>query len=231
VAILGSFMAASPPAPARASLERLLAWKLSLHGLPIAGSVTVHVNPAGARYSRFPANAPVSLARVSGHRDGDSTDCPGNVLYGRLPAIRRGAQRLAGRPARVALALASSVPVEANVVTGTLALLDGTPLVGARLLLQARSVSRRGELVGERTFGEALSDPAGRFALPVSALLSALGGVAPHGGLSLRALYAGSPAAGASVSDPLHVPATVLTVPPPPPAPAPTPPGATPPAA
>ena len=230
VAILGSFMASSPPAPARAALERLLAWKLSLHGLPTEGGVTVRVNPAGARYSRFPANARVPLARVSGHRDGDSTDCPGNVLYGQLPGIRAGAQRLTGRPAHVALALASRVPVEGNVLSGTLTLLDGTPLPGARLVLQARSVSRRGELVAERTLGEALSDPAGRFALPVSALLAALGGAPPRGGLSLRALYAGSAAAGASVSDPVHVPAGVLTAPPPPPAPAPTPPTPTPPA-
>ena len=59
---------------------------------PPPGRVTVRVNPAGARYSRFPAGAHVSLPRIAGHRDGDSTDCPGNVLYGELPRIRRGRQ-------------------------------------------------------------------------------------------------------------------------------------------
>ena len=73
----------------RGALERLLAWKLSLHGRPAAGRVTVEVDPAGARYSRFPAGAHVSLPHIAGHRDGDSTECPGNVLYGELPAIRR----------------------------------------------------------------------------------------------------------------------------------------------
>ena len=47
--------------------------------------MTVRVNPAGAVYSRFPANARVSLPRIAGHRDGDSTDCPGDALYGELP--------------------------------------------------------------------------------------------------------------------------------------------------
>ena len=39
VAVLGTFMFAVPPPPAMAALERLLAWKLSLHGLPTLGKV------------------------------------------------------------------------------------------------------------------------------------------------------------------------------------------------
>ena len=90
MAVLGSFMGVPISAPARNALERLLAWKLSLHGIPAQGTVTVRVNPAGARYSRFPANARVPLPRIAGHRDADSTDCPGDVLYGELPGIRPG---------------------------------------------------------------------------------------------------------------------------------------------
>ena len=89
----------------------------------------------------------------------------------------------------------------------------------------AHASSRRGELRGRaHPRAKRSATRAGRFALPVSALLAALGGAPPRGGLSLRALYAGSAAAGASVSDPVHVPAGALTAPPPPPAPAPTPP-------
>ena len=58
VAVLGSFMAVPISAAARGALEALLAWKLSLHGVPAEGSVTVRVNPAGASYSRFPAERP-----------------------------------------------------------------------------------------------------------------------------------------------------------------------------
>ena len=86
--MLGSFGSAPLPGAAREALERLLAWKLSLHGRPATGRVTVRVNPAGAVYSRFPANARVSLARISGHRDGDSTNCPGATSL-RLPTLTR----------------------------------------------------------------------------------------------------------------------------------------------
>ena len=101
IAVLGSFMSVPISALARRALEALIAWKLSLHGVPALGRVSVKVNPAGASYSRFPANAHVSLPRIAGHRDGDATDCPGNVLYAELPAIRAGVARLAGEPARV----------------------------------------------------------------------------------------------------------------------------------
>ncbi len=110
VAVLGSFMGAPISTPARHALERLLAWKLSLHGLPAAGKVAVRVNPEGAVYSRFPANARVSLARISGHRDGDSTDCPGDALYHELPAIRGAVARLAPRPVVLTLLQAPAVP-------------------------------------------------------------------------------------------------------------------------
>ena len=106
VAVLGSF---SAPADLRRrpgdALQRLLAWKLALHGVPAQGRVTVHVNPAGAVYSRFPANAPVSLPRIAGHRDADTTDCPGDALYHQLPAIRPRVHALAPRPVLATLAL------------------------------------------------------------------------------------------------------------------------------
>ena len=61
IAVLGTFTAVPISQAARSALESLLAWKLSLHGVPSEGRVTVRVNPAGASYSRFPANARVSL--------------------------------------------------------------------------------------------------------------------------------------------------------------------------
>jgi N-acetylmuramoyl-L-alanine amidase len=110
VAVLGSFMSVPISAPSRAALQRLLAWKLSLHGTPARGRVVVRVNPAGAVYSRYPANARVSLPRIAGHRDGDSTDCPGNVLYGELRGVRAAVAQLAGRPVKLTLALTPAAP-------------------------------------------------------------------------------------------------------------------------
>ena len=244
VAVLGSF-AGTPISPAaRDALQRLLAWKLALHGLPVMGRVTVRVNPAGAIYSRFPGGAHVPLPRIAGHRDGDSTNCPGDTLYGELPAIRRRVRALAGRTSRATLELLPATtpsplptpppaPVPAPGVTppaaaqprllaGTLALLDGTPLAGARIAVQARSVSARGQVVGERTIAEAATDAQGRWSLPVS--VAARRGA----GVSLRALSAGSGSSGACVSDPLRVAGQLFLGPPP--APAPTAPAAAPPA-
>jgi hypothetical protein len=95
VAVLGTFSDVVAPPAAIAALERLLAWKLLLHGLPTLGNVTVEVDPAAAFYTPFRPGAQVSLPRIAGHRDGDLTDCPGNAFYARLPAIRRRAAALA----------------------------------------------------------------------------------------------------------------------------------------
>jgi hypothetical protein len=261
VAVLGSFTSAPISPAARSALQRLLAWKLALHGVPAEGRVTVRVNPAGARYSRFPANASVPLPRIAGHRDGDSTDCPGNTLYGELPGIRQGVRRLAGRPARTTLALAPATPPspspppapsappasgvppapspppaptpaageaagEARTLVGRLQFLEGAPIAGARIGVQGRAVSRRGELVRERTLGEAVTDAEGRWSLPVTLAQAAAG-------TSLRALWAGSggpPGSGATISEPLDVSAAVSVSPPAPAAaPSPSPPAAAPP--
>ncbi len=183
VAVLGDFMSSAISPPAADALKRLLAWKLSLHGVPSLGRVTVRVNPAGAVYSRFPPGARVSLPRVAGHRDGDSTDCPGDVLYDQLPALRPAIHELAGRPALVTIALAASEPAPGTAPTppasqtpatqapppvgsaggatltlaGKLAFLDGAPILGAPVLVQARSVSERGQLVREQTIAQAVS--------------------------------------------------------------------------
>ncbi len=219
VAVLGSFMEVPISAAARAALEHLLAWKLSLHGVPAQGRVTVRVNPAGASYSRFPANARVSLPRIAGHRDGDSTDCPGNVLYASLPAVRSSVAALAPRPVRLTLAL------EAGVLGGVLAYLDGTPVVGASVLVQSRTLARRGEAVSESTLAGATTDERGGWSAP--------GQYAPaaKAGLWVRALYAGGLAgAGATVSEGLHVAAQPPLISPTP-APSPTPAAPGPPAA
>ncbi|HTC61020.1 MAG TPA: N-acetylmuramoyl-L-alanine amidase [Solirubrobacteraceae bacterium] len=233
IAVLGTFSSVPISKVARNTLEKLLAWKLSLHGVPAQGRVTVKVNPAGASYSRFPANARVSLPCIAGHRDGDATECPGNVLYGELPAIRTGVRKLAPNPTRATIVLTTpavapetqttpesgsatapgSPTGQAQVLSGVIELLDGTPLSGAPVLIQARTVSHRGEVVSERTLGETTTNSAGQWELEATPLSP------PGGGIWLRALYTGAPGFGAAVSDPLHLPASVSLT-----APAPSPP-------
>ena len=228
IAVLGTFAAVPISTAARRALEALLAWKLSLHGVPAQGSVTVRVNPLGAVYSRFPANARVSLPRIAGHRDADTTECPGNVLYGELPAIRAGVRSLAPHPTRATLRLAApSIPAGApvtpepagatgtgnaptsrlRVLSGLLEFLDGAggvPIAGAPILIQVRAVSRKGEVVTERTLAETTTDSAGRWELYATPI-----GEAGRRRMWLRALCPGGPGFGAGVSEPLHVPAGI----------------------
>ncbi len=228
IAVLGTFSSVPISKAARDTLEKLLAWKLSLHSVPSQGRVTVKVNPAGASYSRFPANARVSLPRIAGHRDGDATECPGNVLYGELPAIRMGVRRLAPNPTRVTLALTQpaiapetqptpepsapapeSTPTsQKQVLSGVVEGLDGTPIGGAPVLIQVRTVSHKGEVVSERTLGETTTNSAGQWELDATPLSP------PGSGIWLRALCPGGPGFGAAVSDALHLPSGVsLTAP------------------
>jgi hypothetical protein len=102
--LLGDFEATLPTSVARAALARLVAWKLALHGVPVKGRVTVEVDPSDASYTRFRPGQLVSLPRVAGHRDGCTTDCPGDDMYfNGLPPLRASVSQLVGRQVKVTL--------------------------------------------------------------------------------------------------------------------------------
>src|SRR5437868_4547462 len=83
---------ATTTAAARHPLARLSAWKLSLYDRPADGTVRL-VSGGGNKYRE---GKRVRFARISGHRDGNLTTCPGARLYGELPAVREEAARLQG---------------------------------------------------------------------------------------------------------------------------------------
>jgi hypothetical protein len=180
VAVLGTFVSVLPPPAAIAALERLLAWKMSLHGLPTRGRVTVVVDPADAFYTPFAPGAHVSLHRIAGHRDGDSTDCPGNDLYAQLPAIRSRIAGLVGSVARITLATRTPVATAGTPGTaaGRLTDLTGAPLAGAPVEIQQLLAGR------EQTLAQAATAADGSFAVPVTLSENAL----------LRALHRPAPA-------------------------------------
>ncbi len=179
VGMLGSFVSSTPPPAALDALERLLAWKLSLHGVPTHGRVTVHVDPATAYYTPFAPGAAVSLRRISGHRDGCSTNCPGDALYAQLPAIRERVAGLTGQPARITLVAPYGTRARTpTVLKGWLVGVGGEPIAsGAIELEQLFTGNRREPLAAMTTAAD------GSFTTTVSparkARLRAVHGTAP----------------------------------------------------
>jgi hypothetical protein len=74
VSVMGTFTTHAPPSAVKDALAHLIAWKLSIHGIQLPGSATINGK---------------TFWLVSGHRDANSTACPGQLLYNALPAIRR----------------------------------------------------------------------------------------------------------------------------------------------
>ena len=93
VANIGTFTSVAQSAEAVRATAQLLAWKLSLHGVPVSGQVAA--TSGGGATNRHPAGAAVTFERISGHRDADATACPGDALYGQLGDIRAQAAALA----------------------------------------------------------------------------------------------------------------------------------------
>ena len=91
IAVLGTYTDIANSEPGMEALARLIGWKLTLHGVPVQGQVTV--TSAGGSSNRYRSGTPVTFERISGHRDGDSTSCPGRraLRPARRPAHARGA--------------------------------------------------------------------------------------------------------------------------------------------
>jgi hypothetical protein len=86
IANVGTFEDVPQSNEALTAMARLIRWKLPLHGVPTQGNVTV--TSAGGDSNRYPAGTSVTLNRISGHRDGNNTACPGTALYNQLPDLR-----------------------------------------------------------------------------------------------------------------------------------------------
>jgi hypothetical protein len=138
IAIIGTHTSAAISSAAFETLAAVLAWKLSVHGVPTQGHVTVV--SAGGPLNRFPAGRAVRLQRISGHRDGDSTACPGNALYAQLPALRARAAELetpTGLSLRTTPRRVSHLAPAT--VSGRLLLPDGSPGAGVGVEVQAKT--------------------------------------------------------------------------------------------
>jgi hypothetical protein len=142
VANIGDYTSVGASDAALAATADYIRWKLTVHGQPLSGPVTL--TSAGGPASRYPAGAHVTVDRVLGHRDTGKTACPGDALYAQLDDIR--ARVLSGTPfvpfaARVSAALADydADYGELVPVTGTLVGPDGSALAGQPVAVQVNS--------------------------------------------------------------------------------------------
>jgi hypothetical protein len=138
IAMIGSYSASPPPAAALRALERVLAWKLSLAGVPATGSVLERSTGEDPTDNRYPTGTPVHFQRISGHRDADSTDCPGGALYALLPRIRRDVAALLPPPRDLLTLAPVGAPIEQApwLLTGRLALAGGQRPAGVEVRVE-----------------------------------------------------------------------------------------------
>ncbi|HET8979220.1 MAG TPA: N-acetylmuramoyl-L-alanine amidase [Solirubrobacteraceae bacterium] len=180
VCMLGTFNSQLPSAAALDALERLLAWKLPLHGVPAGGRVVVRAAADAAAYGPYRNGQRVVVPRIAGHREVDSTDCPGSDLYGHLPVVRGRAAALAGVPAQCTLTASAVVVAPGTPVTlsGQLTRPGAGPLPGEPLELQ--TVTGLGTTT---TFATVTTAPDGTFSLPLTVTRNVIA----------RALHANAP--------------------------------------
>jgi N-acetylmuramoyl-L-alanine amidase len=92
IASIGTHTSQPISAEAEDAFERLIAWKLALHGTKATGKTKLV--SAGGGGNRFAAGRRVRVKRVFGHRRVNVTECPGDELKRMLEVIRERAQQL-----------------------------------------------------------------------------------------------------------------------------------------
>jgi len=100
VANLGNFSNGGQSSAGLRAMDRLISWKLDVHGTPRGGRAVLV--SAGGATNRYRSGARVEFNRISGHRNGNHTECPGDGLYDQLPRLRRGVEDGSDRTAPAA---------------------------------------------------------------------------------------------------------------------------------
>ena len=158
IANIGTFENVPQSDAAIDAMARLIRWKLPLHGVPTTGRVTV--TSQGGASSRYASGRRVRFNRISGHRDGNHTSCPGAALYSQLPELRRRVGDV--EPTGVATSATRVAVRRTKVVTyprparikGALTSSNGVPTQGLRVQLQRRSSSGSFRTIGETATDE-----------------------------------------------------------------------------
>lgn len=90
IAVLGEYTSTGASTAALTSIVRIAAWKLGQYDADPATTVQLKAGATQTNYfgTSFTAGSSYTFNRISGHRDGYNTQCPGGSLYAQLPTIR-----------------------------------------------------------------------------------------------------------------------------------------------
>jgi hypothetical protein len=148
--------------------------------VPPEGKVSVH--STGGALNRYPAGE-VLLDRISGHRDADSTACPGDALYAQIPRLRamvsgdtRGTTTLGFSAARAHIPYGRKARL-----SGSLKTTSSGDLAGRRVRIQSL-----GGASGSRTLTQVSTDSRGSFSTSVRLSFNRTLAAQFGGDLSLR---------------------------------------------
>jgi hypothetical protein len=146
IAAIGTHSSLPATAPMLDALAALIRWKLPLHGAPTQGDAVL--TSGGGSVNRYRAGTQVTMNRISGHRDGNSTECPGEALYAQLPDLRGrvgNVQPTGGALSRTKidamLTPKAIVYPDKATVSGVLRQINGEPVPNAPLEVQAFGAS------------------------------------------------------------------------------------------
>jgi hypothetical protein len=135
VSCLGTFTSVAQTPAGMDALARLIGWKLSVHAVPTNGTITV--TSAGGETNRYPSGTPVTFERISGHRNGNNTSCPGDTLYAQLAELRTAAAKYAGPTTGLSVYAPGSVRgLRQTDVSGYLRFPDGSSATGVPLAVE-----------------------------------------------------------------------------------------------
>ncbi|MFJ5774984.1 peptidoglycan recognition protein [Streptomyces sp. NPDC093094] len=159
IAVLGDHVGEGASDAALASVARVAAWKLSLYGIDPVGTVDLNAGIDQTNYfgKKFVLGTRYPFERISAHRDGFNTQCPGDALYAQLGKIRTWAAgpvedvkigSLTGATAsgstyytKGAVTVRWSAATPASLIKRFDVLVDGTPVAGTSGLGTAKAVT------------------------------------------------------------------------------------------
>ncbi|MFF7403401.1 peptidoglycan recognition protein family protein [Streptomyces murinus] len=90
ISVLGDYTSTPAPQATLTAIARLAAWKLGQYNADPNTTVQLTASATQKNYfgTSYTAGTKYTFNRISGHRDGYNTQCPGGSLYNQLPAIR-----------------------------------------------------------------------------------------------------------------------------------------------